>query len=217
MTKRKGEEGLNMQRYLLVHEYVGQAFCGWQKQPKGIKTVQSVIEKALSDFIGSEVIVLGSSRTDTGVHGLGNTCHVDLCRKPREGKEEEACAPYDACDIKRAVNARMCGEQVFITKVLKVDADFHARFNAKGRTYFYRIASSTSERQLSLFHHGQTWNVRKKLDINLMREAAKVLVGTHDFSSFRASGCQALSPVKVCFCFLFQPTSSIADCQVRPV
>jgi len=196
-----------VQRYLVVHEYVGQAFSGWQKQPDGVRTVQGVLEKAISDFIGAETIVLGSSRTDTGVHALANTCHVDLCRKPRRGKsgsdesesEDDGAAkrkPYSCSEVRKAINARTGDAEVRVTKVMKVDAEFHARFQAKGRTYFYRIACGPQEGQMSLFHRGQTWDVNKDLDVPLMREAAKLLVGTHDFSSFRTSKCQALTPVK---------------------
>ena len=194
------------QRYLLVHEYVGQCFSGWQKQPEGVKTVQSVLERAVSEFIGYETIVMGSSRTDTGVHALANTCHVDLCRRPRkanfsecEDNEMEVAPkrrPYSCYDVRKAINARIGEDQVRVTRVVKVGPDFHARFQAKGRTYFYRIACGPSDGLMSLFHSGQCWDVTKDLDVSLMRKAAALLVGTHDFSSFRTSKCQATSPVK---------------------
>ena len=160
------------------------------------------MQKALSDFIGKETIVYGSSRTDTGVHGLGNTCHVDLTRRPRDGKNginvksaDKDVVPYEPVGLKRALNHRLRLEQVSVTKVVKVDSEFHARFHAKRRKYFYKIASGDG--QLSLFEEGRSWHVHKHLDIDLMRKAAKMLTGLHDFSSFRASGCQALDPIKV--------------------
>ena len=162
------------QRYLLVHEYVGQCFSGWQKQPEGVKTVQSVLERAVSEFIGYETIVMGSSRTDTGVHALANTCHVDLCRRPRkanfsecEDNEMEVAPkrrPYSCYDVRKAINARIGEDQVRVTRVVKVGPDFHARFQAKGRTYFYRIACGPSDGLMSLFHSGQCWDVTKDLD-----------------------------------------------------
>lgn len=202
--------GSGVQRYLIVHEYVGQAFYGWQRQPDGFKTVQSVLEKAISEFIGAETIVMGSSRTDTGVHALGNTCHVDLERRPRKDKiaregddspspSPSPRTPYSCHDVRKAINARIMAngnEAVRVTKVLTVDSEFHARFKAKRRTYFYRIACG-SETQMSLFHSGFTWSVRQDLDISLMRQAAQVLIGTHDFSTFRTSKCQSNTPVKV--------------------
>ena len=121
LRRRHDRPSTVAQRYLLVHEYVGQCFSGWQKQPEGVKTVQSVLERAVSEFIGYETIVMGSSRTDTGVHALANTCHVDLCRRPRkanfsecEDNEMEVAPkrrPYSCYDVRKAIN--VIGEDRF--------------------------------------------------------------------------------------------------------
>ena len=186
-----------MQRYLVIHEYDGRPYNGWQRQDNGA-TVQGALEQSISDFIGSDTEVSGSSRTDTGVHALGNACHVDLVRRSRHDHETVVHAPYSEDSVKNAINARLraSGHAVRVTKAIKVGPEFHARHAATGRTYFYRIGCGEKGKQRSLFGKGSEWDVEEDLDMRKMQAAADQLVGTHDFSTFRGAGCQAASPIK---------------------
>jgi len=167
-------------RYKLTLEYDGTPFIGWQKQ-KGQISVQGVLEDALKTYLREFVAVYGSGRTDTGVHALGQVAHFDIAQK---------------LDIRKAqysLNALMRSHPVVIRKMEEVDEDFHARFSAKQRTYLYRIQNTSFPPALNA---GRVWHVNQKLDVDKMNEAARILIGKHDFSTFRAANCQAKSPVK---------------------
>lgn len=167
-------------RYKLTLEYDGTPFVGWQEQ-KGQLSVQSVVEKALNTYLRQKIKVFASGRTDTGVHALGQVAHFDVDQKLNLRKTQYS------------LNALMRPYPVAIRKIQKVDDDFHARFSAKKRTYLYRIQNTSFPPVLSA---GRVWHVNQKLDIKKMNQAAQILIGKHDFSTFRAANCQAKSPIK---------------------
>ncbi|KAF3453954.1 hypothetical protein FNV43_RR04396 [Rhamnella rubrinervis] len=163
------------QRYLVAIEYIGTRFSGSQQQPN-CRTVVGVLE-------------------DAGVHALSNVCHVDVERISKR-KPGEVLPPHEPSVVRRAVNHFLQKNEGDITviDVRSVQPDFHARYKAKERTYFYRLMSGPEP--LSTFEKDRAWHVPEELDLLAMQEACKVLVGNHDFSSFRAAGCQAKSPIR---------------------
>ena len=173
-----------MPRYKLTIEYNGTNFIGWQKQKKGF-SVQGTIEKAAKNFLQSEVGLTVAGRTDAGVHAYAQVAHLDIFKKLKIKNILFGLNFY--------LSKEKFGEDISIKKVNKVNADFNARFDAKKKTYKYKIYNNESR---SPMHAYNTWWVSQKLNIVDMKKASKYLLGNHDFSSFRASGCQALSPIK---------------------
>ena len=173
-----------MPRYKLTIEYNGTNFIGWQKQKKGF-SIQETIEKAAKNFLQSEVDLIVAGRTDAGVHAEAQVAHLDIFKKLKIKNILFGLNFY--------LTKEKFGEDISIKKVNKVDANFNARFGAKKKTYKYKIYNNESR---SPMHSYNTWWVSQKLNIVDMKKASKYLLGNHDFSSFRASGCQALSPVK---------------------
>lgn len=171
-----------MQRYRLDIEYDGSAYAGWQRQA-GQPSVQAAIEQALQRFCGQDVSLRGAGRTDAGVHASGQVAHVDLDRD------------WPADTVRDAVNAhlQLAGETVSILHASLAAPDFDARFSAIGRHYLYRIINRRAPLTLD---RKKAWWVPKMLDHAAMHDAAQLLVGKHDFTTFRSSQCQALSPVK---------------------
>ncbi len=169
-------------RYKITVEYDGTGLLGWQLQLDG-PSIQYYLERALHAFTGQEVEVSGAGRTDAGVHALRQVAHFDLDTK------------LDCYRIREAFNAhlREFDGQVSVLEVEEVDPHFHARYSAKGRVYRYRILNRKSPPTLL---KNRVWWVPQKLDIKKMQKAAAYLIGNHDFSSFRAVKCQALSPIK---------------------
>ncbi|XP_077231831.1 pseudouridine synthase family protein [Tasmannia lanceolata] len=183
-----------IQRYLIAIEYVGTRFSGSQQQST-CRTVVGVLQEAFHKFIGQPVSIFCSSRTDAGVHALSNVCHVDVERISKR-KPGEVLPPHEPCVVRKAVNHFLQKNEGDITviDVRCVPSDFHARYKAQERTYFYRLLSGPEP--LSTFEKERAWHVPEELDILAMQKACGVLVGCHDFSSFRAAGCQAKSPIK---------------------
>lgn len=169
-----------MPRYKLTIEYDGRGFVGWQRQDNG-PSVQQALERAITGFCGETVNVFGAGRTDAGVHALGQVAHFDIDR----GVRPET--------VRNALNFHLKPAAVAVVKAETVQADFHARFSARERSYLYRI---TNRRAPLALARGRTWWVPTPLDVPAMAAAARVLIGRHDFTSFRASICQAASPVK---------------------
>lgn len=161
-------------------EYDGSAYHGWQAQKSGVATVQAMLEKALSKVADHPVRVLCAGRTDTGVHGVGQVIHFDT----------EAPRSERGWLLGANVNLPM---DINITWVKPVTEDFHARFKAVSRSYRYQILNRHA--RSSLWHKRAVW-MHQPLDAGRMQEAAKLLVGQHDFTSYRAVGCQANTPVK---------------------
>ncbi|KAM7482102.1 hypothetical protein LguiB_006685 [Lonicera macranthoides] len=180
-----------IQRYLVAIEYIGTRFSGAQQQ-SNCRTVVGVLEDAFHKFIGQPVSIFCSSRTDAGVHALSNVCHVDVERISKR-KPDEVLPPHEPTVVIRAVNHFLQKNEGDITviDVRSVAADFHARYKAQERTYFYRLLSGPE--CVSTFEKGRAWHIPEELDLSAMQKACKVLVGRHDFSSFRASGCQVVN------------------------
>jgi tRNA pseudouridine38-40 synthase len=169
-----------MPRYKLTLEYDGAPFVGWQRQDNGL-SVQEAIETALEALGGERVTIRGAGRTDTGVHALGQVAHASLVK--------DWC-----CDVLRdGLNAHMRPLPVAILTTERVPDTFDARFSAMQRHYLYKIVNRRSPLTVE---RGRAWLVKRRLDSESMQEAARVLLGSHDFSTFRASQCQAENPVR---------------------
>ncbi|KAJ7967999.1 tRNA pseudouridine synthase [Quillaja saponaria] len=164
-----------IQRYLIAIEYIGTRFCGSQKQLNG-RTVVGVLE-------------------DAGVHAMSNVCHVDVEHISKR-KPGEVLQPHEPSVVQKAVNHFLQKNEgdIMVVDVRSVPSDFHARYKAQERIYFYRLLSGPEP--LSTFEKDRAWHVAEELSLQAMQEACKALVGCHDFSSFRAAGCQAKSPVR---------------------
>lgn len=169
-----------MQRWKLTIEYDGRGFAGWQKQSEHI-SVQQTIEQAVKHFSGEKARVIVAGRTDAGVHGRGQVAHMDL---------EKVMEPER---LRLAINALVRPHPVAILSVERVHDTFHARFDAIERSYQYRIIN---RRTPLTFDLGLAWQVLKPLDVTAMQQAAVHLLGKHDFTSFRAMGCQAKHPIR---------------------
>ena len=169
-----------MPRYKATIEYDGGGYVGWQRQDTG-PSIQQALEEAVEKFCGERVAAVAAGRTDSGVHALGQVAHFDL-ERPR---------PPD--EVRDAVNHHLRPAPIALLAVEAVDDGFHARFSARERVYRYRIVNRRSPLALD---RGRAWWVATPLDDAAMGAAARLLVGEHDFSSFRASVCQAASPVK---------------------
>jgi tRNA pseudouridine38-40 synthase len=169
-----------MPRYAFLLEYDGGPFSGWQWQADR-PSVQGALEAALARIDPSAPRVAGAGRTDAGVHAAGQVAHADLARD---------WAPDRLCD---AVNWHLRPHPVAAVRAARVADDFHARFSATGRRYLYRLVS---RRAPVVADRGRVWRTPRRLDAAAMREAARCLVGRHDFTTFRAALCQAASPVK---------------------
>jgi len=169
-----------MPRYRLLIEYDGAPFVGWQRQTNG-RAVQQAIEEAVTAFCGEATTVNGAGRTDSGVHALGQVAHIHLVRE------------WPADTVRDAINAHLKPEPVSILKVESVGNDFDARFSAIKRYYRYVIVNRRAPLALEA---GRAWQVMKALDADAMHEAGQVLVGHHDFTTFRSTECQSASPVK---------------------
>ena len=171
-----------MGRYKLTIEYFGAPYQGWQSQTGG-RTVQDAIERAVAKLRDGERRLICAGRTDAGVHGLGQVAHVDLDKDWRT-------------DVLRdALNAHLmqAGEAVAILAAEVAPEGFDARISAIRRHYRYRILN---RRPPSALERQRVWHVAKPLDVDLMQEAAQTILGRHDFTTFRASSCQAKSPIR---------------------
>lgn len=169
-----------MPRYRITIEYDGTPYVGWQVQDNG-PSVQGRIAQAIEDFCGETLVPAGAGRTDAGVHALGQVAHFDL----------EKDWPVDT--VRDAINAHLRPDPITILDCEEVDAQFDARFSATKRRYLYRICDRRTPLALD---RDRAWQVPRALEPEVMHSAAQVLVGKHDFTTFRASQCQAKSPVK---------------------
>ena len=169
-----------MPRFALLIEYHGGPFRGWQRQ-ESLPSVQAAIETALLRLEPDHQGIHGAGRTDTGVHATGQVATVDLSRD------------WQPFRLSEALNAHLRPLPVAILAAAKVDPAFHARFSAIERRYTYRIVNRRAPLALEA---GQAWQVKQPLDAAAIARAAQALVGKHDFTTFRSTLCQALSPVK---------------------
>jgi len=169
-----------MPRYKLVIEYDGTPFVGWQRQING-RSVQQALEEAVERFSGEAVRLQGAGRTDAGVHASHQVAHVDLARAWRPDT------------VRDATNAHLRPEPIVVLGAQAAPEDFNARTSAVKRHYIYRILNRRPPPGLDL---GRVWHVPWRLDEEAMQHAARVLVGRHDFTTFRAAECQANSPLR---------------------
>ncbi len=169
-----------MPRFKLLLEYDGAPFVGWQRQENGV-SVQQVLEEAVFAMTGEERVVAGAGRTDAGVHASGQVAHLDLSRD------------WTPFRLAEGLNAHCVPHPVAVLGVESVADNFDARHSARGRRYVYRVVN---RRAPLTFDRGCAWRIKPRLDVNAMREAALVLIGRHDFTTFRDVQCQAKSPVR---------------------
>ncbi len=170
-----------MFRYQILIEYVGTNFRGWQIQTKG-KTIQGLLQDKISKLLKEKIILFGAGRLDKGVHAIEQSAHFE-CKKKI----------IDLDKFIKSLNYFLNKHMVSVLKIKRRDKDFHARFSAKMRIYKYVIINRLSRPVLD---KNKGWHIMSKLDLNMMKKAAKKLVGTKDFSTFRASSCRAKSPIK---------------------
>ncbi|QNT70649.1 tRNA pseudouridine(38-40) synthase TruA [Defluviicoccus vanus] len=169
-----------MPRYRLTVEYDGSPFVGWQRQDNG-PSVQAALEAAVARFCGERPAIVAAGRTDAGVHAWGQVAHLDLVR------------PVATATLRDAVNFHLRPAPVAVIDAAEVSPDFHARFSATERCYRYRILNRMAPPAI---RRGRVWWVRAALDLGAMAEAASILEGAHDFTTFRSTMCHAPSPEK---------------------
>jgi tRNA pseudouridine38-40 synthase len=170
-----------MVRYQLLIEYVGTNFRGWQIQKKG-STIQGLIQRKLSKLLKEKITLNGSGRTDTGVHAIEQSAHFDC-------KNEI----IDLTKFLKSINYFLNNKGIAVTKIKKRSNQFHSRFSAKQRIYKYIIFNQVSA---PVIEKQRGWHVTKPLDLELIKQGAKRLLGTNDYSTFRASSCHAKSPIR---------------------
>jgi tRNA pseudouridine38-40 synthase len=169
-----------MPRYKLILEYDGTPFVGWQIQENG-PSVQGRLAEAVKAFSGEETVPRGAGRTDAGVHALAQVAHLDLAKD------------WEPWKVREALNAQIRPDPISVLSCERAADDFDARFSATARHYLYRIVNRRSPLALD---RDRAWQVPYDLDATAMNEAAQLLIGHHDFTTFRSSECQASSPVK---------------------
>jgi tRNA pseudouridine38-40 synthase len=167
-------------RFKLTIEYDGSNFVGWQRQDNGA-SVQGALEEAIFKLAGEISVVTGAGRTDAGVHAMAQVAHFDLTKE------------FTADKIRDGLNHYLRPSAVSVLLAEITAPDFHARFSATGRHYFYRLLC---RRAPPVLDHKRVWHVMRNLDAEAMHEGAQHLIGQHDFTTFRSSECQAKSPLK---------------------
>jgi tRNA pseudouridine38-40 synthase len=170
-----------MHRYQILIEYVGTNFVGWQIQSKG-KSIQKLIQTKFSRILKEKILIIGSGRTDSGVHATEQSAHFE-CKKKIKNLDK----------FLKSANHFVNNMNISIIKIKKKNLDFHARFSAKQRIYKYIIFNRLSRPSIE---KERGWHIINKLDISLMKKGAKKLLGTKDFSTFRSSSCNAKSPIR---------------------
>ncbi|MDA7756086.1 tRNA pseudouridine(38-40) synthase TruA [Candidatus Pelagibacter sp.] len=170
-----------MHRYQVLIEYLGTNFVGWQIQTKG-KSIQKLIQSKLSKLLKEKILLVGSGRTDSGVHAIEQSAHFE-CKKEIQNLDK----------FLKSVNHFVNDMNVSIISIKKRTLNFHARFSAKQRIYKYVIFNRLSRPSIE---KGRGWHIIKELDVSLMKRGAKKLLGTKDFSTFRSSSCNAKSPIR---------------------
>jgi tRNA pseudouridine38-40 synthase len=185
-----------MDKYHIKIEYDGSKFVGWQYQNNGI-SVQEVLQKAFFKFLKEKITVNASGRTDAGVHAIEQSAHIEL-KKKIINKEV----------FLNSINFYLKKYPVSVLSIKKKENTFHARYSAKKRTYKYIILNRNSSSPLN---KNRAWFIKKKLDINLIKKALKILKGTHDFSTFRASSCQAKSAIRTLDSATFKKLGEIIE------
>ncbi len=188
-----------MPRYRLTVEYDGRGYAGWQRQENG-PSIQGALEEAIFRLSGERTNIVGAGRTDAGVHARGQVAHFDLTRE------------FPADTVRDAINAHLRPQAISVLNAKLAAADFHARFSAIARIYEYRVLCRRAPPALDL---GRVWHVSRRLDGAAMQAGAQLLIGQHDFTSFRAAECQAKSPVKTLDLFEIREKDNEIRCVAR--
>jgi len=170
-----------MHRYQILIEYVGTNFIGWQIQSKG-QSIQKFSQIKISKLLKEKINLVGSGRTDSGVHAIEQSAHFD-CKEKIENLDK----------FLKSINYFLNTKLVSITSIKKKSLNFHARFSAKQRIYTYIIFNRISGPSIE---KNRGWHIKKKLDLKLMKKGTKKLLGTNDFSTFRSSSCNAKNPIR---------------------
>ena len=189
-----------MNRYQILIEYVGTGYSGWQIQKKG-KTIQGKIQKVIAKILKEKVNIIGSGRTDSGVHALEQSAHFDTNTKIK-----------DSYKFLKSVNHFLYRYGISILDLKKRKLTFHARYSAKARIYKYVILNRKSG---SVLKNKRCWHIIKKLDLEMMKKGAKKLVGTKDFSTFRSSSCSAKTPVRTIKSIKFLTKKDIIEIEIK--
>ena len=169
-----------MNRYKIKIEYDGTPFAGWQFQ-KNVLTIQKVLQDAVFLFSQEKTVINGAGRTDSGVHALEQVAHFDLNKNLEKKK------------FIKGINKHIGNKPVAVLEIKKVSKKFHSRYNAKLRIYRYVVINRSPRLALQ---KNKAWHISKKLNISQMKKGSKLLIGTHDFSTFRSSACGAKSPIR---------------------
>jgi tRNA pseudouridine38-40 synthase len=169
-----------MPRFALTLEWDGTPYMGFQRQPHG-PTVQAAIEAAIRAITGETVGLHAAGRTDTGVHARAMRAHFDLART------------FEPFRLGQAINAKLKPQPIAVLACQVVADDWHARFSCLGRKYRYRIINRRAPLTLEA---GRAWRIMRPVDADAMHAAAQMLVGCHDFTTFRSVHCQSASPIK---------------------
>ena len=170
-----------MHRYQILIEYEGTNFIGWQIQSKG-KSIQKLIQNIISKILKEKIVIFGSGRTDAGVHAIEQSAHFDT-----------KILIKNLDKFLLSLNHFLNKKLISILSIKKKNLNFHARFSAKQRIYKYIIFNRLSNPSIE---RNRGWHIRKKLNLKLMQNGAKKLLGTHDFSAYRASSCSAKNPIR---------------------
>ena len=189
-----------MNRYQILIEYVGTNYSGWQIQKKG-KTIQGKIQKVIAKILKEKVNIIGSGRTDSGVHALEQSAHFDTNTKIK-----------DSYKFLKSVNHFLLRNGISIIDLKKRQLTFHARYSAKARIYKYVILNRKSG---SVLKNKRCWHIIKKLDLEMMKKGAKKLIGTKDFSTFRSSSCSAKTPVRTIKSIKFLTKQDIIEIEIK--
>ncbi len=189
-----------MNRYQILIEYDGTNYNGWQVQRKG-KTIQGRIQNTISKILKEKINIIGSGRTDSGVHALEQSAHFDTNTKIK-----------DAYKFLTSVNYFLFRYGISILGLKKRKLTFHARYSAKARIYRYVILNRKSG---SVLKNKRCWHIIKKLNLEMMKKGAKKLIGTKDFSTFRSSSCSAKTPVRTVKSIKFLTKKDIIEIEIK--
>ena len=189
-----------MNRYQILIEYVGTNYNGWQVQRKG-KTIQGKIQNTISKIFKEKINIIGSGRTDSGVHALEQSAHFDTRTKIKNSYK-----------FLKSVNHFLSRHGISILDLKKRKLTFHARYSAKARIYKYVILNRKSG---SVLKNKRCWHIIKKLDLEMMKKGAKKLIGTKDFSTFRSSSCSAKTPVRTIKSIKFLTKKDIIEIEIK--
>ena len=170
-----------MYRYQILIEYDGTSRIGWQIQKKG-ESIQKILQKTFSKVLKEKIKIYGSGRTDKNVHSIEQSAHFDISSKIQ-----------NINPVIKTLNYFLNKKNISILNIKKKNNQFHARHSAKKRSYIYLIRNNISR---SVLNRNREWHIINKININLIKKGALKLLGTHDFSTFRASNCTAKSPVR---------------------